>query len=239
VEPSADGYAASVRVLVVEDNRRLAATLTRGLREMGWSVVAAHDGPRGLAWAREGLKGQPFDVIVLDWMLPELDGVEVLHRLRGDGDGTPALMLTARDGVGDRVRGLETGADDYLVKPFAFEELVARIRALVRRTRGGNADVVRVADLEVDTRGRVVRRAGQPLDLSAREYEVLEILALNRGRVVSREQILSHVYEGPAEAGSNVVDVFVGHLRRKIDRDRAVKLIHTRRGQGYVLEAKS
>ncbi len=225
---------------MVEDNRRLAAVLTRGLREEGFSVITAEDGPRGLALARDGHGEQaiPFDVVILDWMLPGLDGLEVLTRLRDAGHDVPVLMLTAKDAVRDRVRGLEHGADDYLIKPFAFEELIARVRALYRRRQGASADTVRVADLEVDTRGKVVRRGGHAVELSAREFAVLECLAHNVGRVVTRERLHDYVYGRAEETGSNVIDVYVGHLRRKLDREGAPRIIHTRRGQGYVLEVR-
>ncbi len=222
-----------MRVLVVEDNRRMAALLVRGLKDEGWVVRSAHDGPTGLEAAREA----GHDAIILDWMLPGMDGVEVLRRLRAEGDATPVLMLTAKDTVGDRITGLDTGADDYLVKPFAFDELVARLRALVRRTRGAAANVLEVGDLEVDTTAKTVRRGGREIQLSAREYAVLEYLAARQGRVVSRDQLFAHVYDDAAEVGSNVIDVYVGHLRKKIDRDFDTKLIQTRRGLGYVLEA--
>ena len=173
-------------------------------------------------------------VIVLDLMLPGMSGLDVLKKLRSAGNTTPILILTARDAITDRVAGLDLGADDYMVKPFAFDELVARLRALVRR-RYANADpVVRVADLEIDTRARRVRRAGQIVALSAREYALLEYLAHRVGHIVSRSELWDHAYDEAAEANSNVLDVHISHLRRKIDDGYPAKLIHTRRGQGYV-----
>ena len=220
-----------MRVLVIEDNRRLAALLRQGLREEGWTVELAHDGRAGL----ERLEDCRPDAIVLDWMLPELDGVAVLRALRRDGDRTPVLMLTARDTIEHRIEGLDAGADDYLVKPFALDELLARLRALVRRAKGSATDLIELADLRVDTRAKTVERGGQAIALSAREYAVLECLARSRGRVVSRDRLLEVVYDD-ADVASNVIDVYVSQLRRKIDRDRSPKLIHTRRGLGYVLE---
>lgn len=223
-----------LRALVIEDNPRMAALLTRGLREEGWEVYEAHAGRAGL----EAALATPVDAIVLDWMLPEMDGLAVLRALRRAGDETPVLMLTARDEIGDRVLGLDAGADDYLVKPFAFDELVARLRALVRRTRGAAANVIEIADLRVDTAAKSVCRGETAITLSAREYAVLECLAQRRGRVVSRDRLLEHVYDHAADAKSNVIDVFVAQLRRKVDRGFEPKLIHTRRGFGYVLEVR-
>jgi two-component system copper resistance phosphate regulon response regulator CusR len=177
---------------------------------------------------------------VLDLMLPDIDGFGVLERLRKSGNDTPVLVLTARDQLGDRVTGLDKGADDYLVKPFEFDELLARLRALVRRsTRAGSTSVLAIADLEIDTQAKVARRGGAEIVLSAREYAILECLALRRGRVVSRETLLDSVYDGDELPESNVLEVYIAALRRKIDKDAAVKLIHTRRGLGYVLSEVS
>ncbi|MBK7827495.1 response regulator transcription factor [Nannocystis sp.] len=221
-----------MRVLVVEDNRQLARLLEQGLREAGCSVVLAHDGRAGLRVAQEG----GHDVLVVDWLLPELDGLALLRALRRARDATPVLMLTARDAVADRVAALDAGADDYLVKPFAFVELLARLRALERRRKGAAASVIAVADLEIDTVGRTARRGGRELGLSAREFAVLERLALGRGRIVTREQLHDHVYDAAADLASNVVDVHVANVRKKVDVGFECKLIHTRRGLGYVLE---
>ncbi len=221
-----------MQILVVEDNFQLAALLKRGLQEEGYSVAVAHTGEQGLANACAG----DYDAVILDRMLPELDGLAVLRQLRQRGLRLPVLMLTARDTIDDRIAGLDAGADDYLVKPFAFAELLARLRALVRRTRGATANVVEIADLRVDTVSKCVHRGGRPIDLSAREYAVLECLAANRGRVVSRERLYTHVYGHTGDVASNVIDVYVAHLRKKVDRGFATKLIHTRRGLGYVLE---
>jgi len=175
---------------------------------------------------------------VLDVMLPSRDGWSVLQHLRRAGIKSPVLMLTARDAVEDRVKGLNLGADDYLVKPFAWEELVAWVRALVRRGHDQKSPLLRVADLEIDTAGKQVHRAGKLIPLSAKEYALLEYLAHREGQVVSRAEIWDHLYDQADEASSNVVDVYIGYLRNKVDREFEVKLIHTRRGLGYVLSAE-
>ncbi len=224
-----------MRVLVVEDYAPLATSLARGLREEGYAVDVSGDGEEGLWYARQN----PYDVIVLDLMLPRMDGRVVLRTLRADGNTAHVVILTALDTVADRVAGLDLGADDYLVKPFAFEELLARLRVQIRRRYQASDTALRIADLEVDTRARIVRRAGLVIALSAREYALLEYLAHRRGEVVSRTELWEHVYDFAAEPGSNVLDVYVGYLRRKIDDGHAVKLIHTRRGQGYLLDEPS
>jgi DNA-binding response OmpR family regulator len=220
-----------MKVLLVEDFELLRDSVAQGLRENGFAVDAAPDGEQGLWLARSG----EYDVIILDLMLPRLDGLSLLKTLRKGGCKTHVLILTARDRPDDRVQGLDLGADDYLVKPFVFAELLARIRALVRRKYDSKNPTLQIADLEIDTTARTVRRAGQPVDLSAREYALLEFLAHRAGQVVSRTDIWEHVYEFDSTAESNVVDVFIGHLRRKLERDDLPRLIHTRRGQGYVL----
>jgi DNA-binding response OmpR family regulator len=192
-----------MRALVVEDYEVLRESLAKGLRDVGYAVDATGEGREGLWYA----ENHPYDVIILDLMLPA---------------------------IADRVAGLDLGADDYMVKPFAFDELVARLRALVRRRYAQVDPVVRVADLEIDTRARKVRRAGQIIGLSAREYALLEYLAHRVGHIVSRTELWDHAYDEAAEANSNVLDVHISHLRRKIDDGHAKKLIHTRRGQGYV-----
>ena len=220
-----------MRALVVEDYAPVRDAVCEGLVENGFAVDRAGDGEEGLWFAEQN----PYDVIVLDLMLPKLDGLAVLTRLRKAGSTTPVLLLTARDGVDDRVRGLDSGADDYLVKPFAFAELLARVRALVRRRYDTRDPVVRIGDLEVDTVKRSVRRAGEPILLSAREYALLEYLALRAGELVTRTEIWEHVYDFASDTHSNVVDVYIGYLRKKLERDGAPKLIHTRRGLGYLL----
>jgi len=221
-----------MRVLVVEDYAPLRKSLVKGLRQAGFAVDATGDGEEGLWYARSN----DYDAIVLDLMLPKLDGLTVLRRLRQAGGKAHVLILTARGEVDDRVKGLNLGADDYLVKPFAFDELLARVRALVRRGYAAKRPTIRVADLEVDTVARTASRGGKPLGLTAREYALLEFLALRAGQVVSRTDIWEHVYEFNASPDSNVVDVYIGYLRRKLERGGRPRLIHTRRGQGYVLE---
>jgi DNA-binding response OmpR family regulator len=216
-----------VRALVVEDYAPVREAVVEGLAENGFAVDAAKDGEEGL-WLAES---NPYDVIVLDLMLPKLDGMALLKRLRGKGAAVPVLLLTAKDAVEDRVKGLDGGADDYLVKPFAFAELLARVRALVRRRYEHRDPLVSVADLEIDTTKRIVRRAGEVVALSAREYALLEYLAMRVGEVVTRTEIWEHVYDFHSDAQSNVVDVYVGYLRKKL----GATLIQTRRGHGYVL----
>lgn len=217
-----------MRVLVVEDYRPIRAAVCEGLEEAGFAVDSAEEGEAGLWMAQN----HPYDVIVLDIMLPKIDGSEVMKRLRRAGFKMPILLLTAKDTVEDRVAGLDLGADDYLTKPFAFAELLARVRALVRRHYDAKDPILRISDLEIDTARRTVRRGETSLTLSAREYALLEYLALRAGQLVTRTQIWEHVYDFHSEARSNVVDVYVSYLRKKLG---APPLIHTRRGQGYVL----
>jgi DNA-binding response OmpR family regulator len=220
-----------MRVLLVEDFQLLRESLSQGLREAGYAVDAAADGEEGLWYAQSN----PYDVLILDLMLPKLDGLSLLRKLREKNAQTHVLILTARDAPEDRVRGLDLGADDYLVKPFVFAELLARVRALVRRKYQVKAPVIRVADLEVDTSARLVRRAGRNIDLSPREYVFLEFLAARAETVVTRSDIWDHLYDFNSEADSNVVEVFIAHLRKKIEEPGRPRLIHTRRGHGYVL----
>ena len=220
-----------MRVLLVEDYQPLARSLRQALEEAGYAVDHAADGEAAVQF----LEVANYDAAVLDVKLPKLDGLGVLDRARHQGNTTPVLLLTSLDTVSDRVRGLDRGADDYLVKPFQLEELLARVRALVRRGYRGAENVVRIADLEVDIAARVVRRGGAVVSLSAREFALLEYLSARRGQVVTRSDIIAHVYDFAAEVTSNVIDVYVGYLRRKIDDGHAQKLIITRRGQGYVL----
>ncbi len=209
----------------------MAGFVARGLREQSYAVDVAADGSDALYQASVNA----YDVVVLDLMIPEVDGVEVCRRLRADGAGMPVLMLTARDAVEDRIAGLDAGADDYLTKPFAFGELLARIRALLRRTSELRPPVFTVDDLLVDTRARQVRRADREIPLTTREYALLEFLVRNEGRVVGRAEIAEHVWDESYDPFTNVIEVYVNRLRRKIDEPFEHPLIHTRRGAGYVL----
>lgn len=222
-----------MRILVVEDEQKLARALKEGLEADDYSVSVAQTGEEGFYL----LCKQPFDLAILDVMLPGRDGFEILSTARQQGLRIPVLLLTAKDRVEDRVQGLDQGADDYLVKPFAFPELLARVRALLRR---GLADVTaktRIADLEIDSAKRIVTRAGQRIDLTAREYELLDYLFRHQGRVVSREMIARDIWKEVARQTplDNVIDVHIAHLRRKVDDQFKSKLVHTVRGLGFVL----
>lgn len=221
-----------MRILIVEDEKDLAAIIKQGLEEEGYVVDVAHDGEEGLYMAET----YPIDVMVLDVMLPLMDGLTVLSNLRKKGVQTPVILLTARDALLDKIKGLDTGADDYLTKPFVFEELLARIRSLIRRKATVKEAVIRIADLEIDTASHQVRRAGKPIALSAKEYSLLEFLAYRKGSVVSRTDIIEHIYNEDADMDSNVVDVYINYLRNKIDKEFSGKLIHTVRGAGYILK---
>lgn len=220
-----------MRVLVVEDYDLLRDSISQALKEAGFAVDAAGDGDEGLWYAQSN----SYDVIILDLMLPRIDGLTLLRRLRTTNKNTCVLILTAKDTPEDRVKGLDLGADDYLVKPFVLAELLARVRALVRRRYDSKSPVVTVADLELDTSTRSARRAGRNIELSAREYALLEFMAMRAGQVVTRTDIWEHVYDFESEAGSNVVDVYIAHLRKKIESDDLPRIIHTRRGHGYIL----
>lgn len=221
-----------MRVLVVEDYAPLRDSVAQALREEGFAVDTAADGEVGRWHAQSG----EHDVLVLDIMLPKVDGLTLLRELRHADRRVPVLLLTAKDTVEDRVLGLDAGADDYLVKPFELAELLARVRALVRRRYAAAGPVIRVQDLQVNTASRVVHRAGQRIELTAREYALLEYLALRAGQIATRTDIWEHVYDFRSTVESNVVDVYVGYLRKKLEGPGQAKLIHTRRGQGYVLE---
>jgi two-component system copper resistance phosphate regulon response regulator CusR len=223
-----------MRILVVEDEPKTAAYLSRGLGEAGFVVDVARDGTDGLHLARTG----GYDLLVLDVMLPGRDGWSVLGELRTGGVQTPVLLLTARDAVPDRVRGLELGADDYLVKPFAFSELLARVRTVLRRGPARQPDSIRVADLEIDLPRRRASRAGGRLDLTPKEFALLALLARRAGEPLSRTLIAEQVWDMNFDSDTNVVDVNVRRLRAKVDEPFATKLIHTIRGVGYVLEER-
>ena len=220
-----------MRVLIVEDYEPLRTSVAQALREEGYSVDESANGEEAVSLAT----GTSYDVVVLDVMLPGLDGWHVLERLRKAEVASQVLMLTARDAVADRVRGLDLGADDYLVKPCAIEELLARVRALVRRHYQKKTPILRVGYLELDMQSHAVRSDGHPVELTAREYTLLEYLALRVGEVVTRTQIWEHIYDDRSSAASNVVDVYIGYLRKKIERAGLPRLLHTRRGEGYVL----
>ena len=220
-----------MRVLLIEDYPPLQKALARGLREEGFAVDATGDGNEGLWYAT----GNDYDVIILDLMLPGLDGLSVLRKLRAGGKQAHVLILTARDTLADRVKGLDMGADDYLIKPFAFEELLARVRALVRRKYQDKSPCIEVESLRIDTAAKRVFVGDQEVRLTAREYALLEYLARRSGQIVSRSDIWEHVYDFQSSASSNVVDVYIGYLRKKIRRPGQGDLIHTIRGMGYVL----
>lgn len=220
-----------MKILLVEDYFPLQKSVARGFREAGFAVDATGDGEEALWFAGSG----QYDAIVLDLMLPKVDGLTILARLRREENPVPVLLLTAKDTVSDRVRGLDLGADDYLVKPFAFEELLARVRALVRRKYEARSPAVRVGDLVLDTASRTVRRGERGIALTPREYALLEFLALRAGQVVTRTEISQHIYDFDGEPDSNVIDVYVGHLRKRLEAGGLPRLIHTRRGLGYVL----
>ena len=221
-----------MRALVVEDELRLAELLKRGLEREGYTVELASTGPTGLSSALAG----SFEVIVLDAMLPEMDGFEICTRLRASQCSVPLLMLTARDSVTDRIRGLDCGADDYLTKPFAFGELTARLRALVRRCPPARPTLLEVGDLTLDTEAMVATRAGVPVDLTAKEMALLELLMRHAGQVLSRSTIFDEVWDFASYPGSNVVDQYVAYLRRKLDRPFGRNDIETVRGFGYRLK---
>ena len=225
------GAATRASVLVVEDDDRLAAAIRRALAYDGYRVTVVADGSAGL----EALRSNAFDLVVLDLMLPGVDGLEVCRRLRAAGDRTAVLIVTARDAVPDRVAGLDAGADDYLVKPFAHEELLARVRAVLRRGPAPTGHLLRFADLEVDPAAIAARRAGRALDLTLLEFRLLEHLMRHPRVVLARERILDAVWGMDARTASNVVDVYVGYLRRKLEADGGSRLLHAVRGVGYVL----
>ena len=218
-------------VLVVDDDAALRTAVGRALRLEGFAVSEAENG----AEAVDRLLGGDIDVVVLDQMMPVLDGVGVCRHLRDVGDHTPVLMLTARDAVSDRVRGLDAGADDYLLKPFALEELLARVRALLRRQKNYGLDVLEVGDLVVDVAGHTVVRGGRPIELTRTEFTLLELLVRNEGIVLTRDQIMERVWGYDTRLGSNSLDVYIGYLRRKLEEDGATRLVHTVRGIGYVV----
>ncbi|MFM2126141.1 MAG: hypothetical protein RL328_2592 [Acidobacteriota bacterium] len=223
-----------MRILLVEDERDAARVLSKGLREQTYAVDVAYDGEEAL----EKAAVNTYDLLLLDVMLPKADGFEVCRQLRGQGMRMPILLLTARGGVSDRITGLDCGADDYLTKPFDFGELLARVRALLRRGTELKDAVLQVGDLAVDTRSHLVSRGGTPVSLTAKEYSLLEYLARRAGEVVSRADISEHVWEENYDPFSNLIEVYVQRLRRKLEPSGAEPLLHTRRGEGYVLSSE-
>lgn len=223
-----------MRILLIEDHRPLIRVLQQGLEEEGFAVDVAEDGEDGDYKVRT----TQYDAVILDVMLPKIDGLTLLEKWRADGITTHVLMLTARNSIEDKVRGLNIGADDYLAKPFELEELLARLRALIRRRHQVKSPVVKVHDLEIDTAARTVTRAGQSISLTPKEYALLEFLAFNRGKVVTRTMIWDHLYDEKNENTSNVVDVYIRYLRNKIDKGFEPPLILTRWGEGYMLRGE-
>lgn len=221
-----------MRILVVEDERDMNSVITKKLISDGYSVDSCYDGLDALDY----MMTATYDAIVMDIMMPRLDGIETVKRIRAKKDTTPVIFLTARDSISDRISGLDTGANDYLVKPFSLDELCARIRALTRRSANNPTNIYIVCDLVLDSEKRSVTRAGSDIKLSSKEFALLEYLIRNAGKVLSREKIESNIWSFDYEGGTNVVDVYIRYLRKKIDDNSEVKLIHTVRGSGYVLK---
>ncbi|HEY7914815.1 MAG TPA: response regulator transcription factor [Blastocatellia bacterium] len=222
-----------MRILLVEDEPDAARMLAKGLREQTFAVDIAADGESAL----EQAELNDYDLVILDVLLPGKDGFEVCREMRAAGSATPILMLTARDAVEDRIEGLDTGADDYLTKPFNFHEMLARVRALLRRGPALRPELISIADLDIDARARQVARAGQTVELTAKEYALLEYLARRANEVVTRAEIAEHVWDESFDSFSNLIEVYIQRLRRKLDDGRSLKLIRTRRGEGYILTA--
>ncbi|MDI6728978.1 MAG: response regulator transcription factor [Thermodesulfovibrionales bacterium] len=221
-----------MRILIAEDEKSLADIVKKGLKEEGYTVDVAYNGEDGLFMA----ENEPSDIIILDIMLPVIDGMTILKKIRKAGIKTPVLMLTAKDTVMDKVSGLDSGADDYLTKPFFFEELLARIRALLRRNSGVKTSIIEIGDLIIDTASHEVIRGGRVISLSAKEYALLEYMAINRNKMLGRTTLTEHLYDQDFDLDSNVIDVFINRIRNKIDRGFDKKLIHTIRGAGYMLK---
>ena len=220
-----------MRLLVVEDEKKLNELITKKLKKEYYGVDSCFDGEEAIRY----VKGTEYDAVILDIMLPKLDGFEVIKRIRAKKNKVPILLLTARDNIDDKVKGLDYGADDYLVKPFIFEELMARIRVLLRRNSGNADNIITIANLKVDLDAKTVFRDNVLIKLSGREYSILEYLIRNKGKILSRERIEDHIWNYDYEGGTNVIDVYIRYLRKKIDDSYTPKLIHTIRGLGYVL----
>ncbi|MBU1124879.1 MAG: response regulator transcription factor [Candidatus Omnitrophica bacterium] len=221
-----------MRILLIEDERKIASFIERGLKEEDYCIDVAGDGAKGLFLAEIN----PYDLIILDIMLPGKDGISICRELRDKKISAPILMLTARDRVHDKVRGLNSGADDYLTKPFAFDELLARVRALLRRRDDTKSPILKVADLELDQLTHKIRRAGREIDLSSKEYALLEYLMIHAHQVVTRTMISEHVWNEDFDSFTNVIDVYINYLRNKVDKGFEKQLIHTLRGTGYILK---
>ncbi len=221
-----------MRILIVEDEKSLADIIKKGLEEEGYAVDVAYNGEEGLFMA----ENEPSDLIILDIMLPVIDGMTILKKIRRAGIKIPVVMLTAKDTIMDKVSGLDSGADDYLTKPFSFEELLARMRALLRRNTEVKTSVLMIENLTIDTANHEVKREGKDILLSAKEYALLEYMAINRNKVLSRTALTEHLYNQDFDLDSNVIDVFINRIRNKIDLGYDIKLIHTVRGAGYKLK---
>lgn len=221
-----------MRLLIAEDEKKLNKILAQQLRDNGYSVDACFDGEDAL----DHIRMTDYDGVILDIMMPKLDGLEVLKKMRADRIDTPVLFLTARDSVADRVEGLDLGADDYLTKPFAFEELLARVRVLIRKKSGNKTNTYTLADLTLDAQSREVKRGDTPISLSSKEFAILEYMIMNKNVVLSRDNLERHIWSYDYEGSSNMIDVYIRYLRKKIDEKFEPKLIHTVRGVGYVLK---
>jgi heavy metal response regulator len=221
-----------MRILVVEDDKKVAGFIKKGLEEETYAVDVAYDGEDGLHFGSEG----QYDLIILDIMLPKIDGLEILSQLRDQGKDTPILLLTAKDAVDDKVTGLNKGADDYLTKPFAFSELLARVRVLLRRGKAEVKTTLVISDLTLDLVSHKVNRGGDEIELTGKEYGLLEYFMRNQEKVLTRTMIAEHVWDYNFDTFTNVIDVYINHLRKKIDKGRELKLLHTLRGVGYVMK---
>lgn len=221
-----------MRILIAEDDRDLNRLLKKRLKNEGYSVDSAFDGLEAIDY----LQSADYDLLIADVMMPRLDGVSLVDKLRADGKMLPILFLSAKDAIEDRVRGLDAGADDYLIKPFAYEELLARIRVLLRKTAAAKTNILKVEDLTLDLDSHLVKRGGKKIELSGKEFNILRYLMINEGIVLSREKLEEHLWDYDYVTSSNVIDVYIRYLRRKIDDDFDIKLIHTVRGSGYVLK---
>ena len=222
----------TMRLLIVEDEKTLANLIKKGFEEEGYAVDVAYNGEDGLFLAKNNI----YDAIVLDIMLPIIDGISLLKELREQNFSTPVILLTAKDSVKDKVLGLDSGSDDYLTKPFSFEELLSRVRAIIRRKFAASSPIIKICDLAIDTAQKTVKRCNKKIDLSAKEYSLLEYLALNKNKVINRTAIIEHLYDEDFDLDSNVIDVFINRIRNKIDKNFDKKLVHTFRGIGYSLK---